>query len=860
MKKNPPSKISNQQSLRTLMIDDSEDDVLLIIRELKKGGYNPLYERLETAAAMEKALKDKTWDIILCDYKMPKFNAPSAIALLKETNINIPLIVVSGTIGEETAIECMRLGAQDYIMKSNLFRLCPAIARELEEATARDKQKQAESQREAALEALRQSEEKYRAILENMQEGYFEVDLAGNFTFFNDTVCRDLGYPKEELMGMNNRQYTEKEELKKVFQAYHKVYTTGEPIKEFGWEITRKDGAKRYIAGSMSLKKDSSGNPTGFRGIARDITERKQMEEKLLNEEQRFRALAEQSSDIIVLVNREGIITYENPAVDILGIKPEERIDASAFEHVHPDDLTLITDSFNILFSDTNAPVQKAEIRLRRADGGWCTFEAVASNLVRDNVVEAAMVNLRDITERKRAENALRKSEKYFKEITENSSDIIVITDENGNIKYCSTSIERFTGYKPEEVIGKSGFMFIHPDEIKRASDEFGEAILTNNSPIAPNAFRIVHKDGSERYFDGTGKNLLHNPDVAGIVMNIRDITERKQAEEALKKSEAKYRNIFENAMEGIYQSTTDGRFITVNVAFARMAGYNSPEELIETIKDIGTQLYVHPEDRDRFLEIRAKKGSVEGFETEFYKKNGSTFWVVINARAVKDEQGKILYTEGLIEDITLRKHAEKKLHQSLDSLKKAVNTTIQVLVSALEVRDPYTAGHQSRSANLAFAIAREMGLDKEKMDGIRMAGIIHDIGKLSIPVEILSKPTKLTNIEFSLIKEHSKIGYEMLKDVESPWPLAQIVYQHHDRMDGSGYPRNLKGDEILMESRIMAVADVVEAMASHRPYRPTLGIEAALEEITKNRGILYDNAVADTCLRLFREKGYQFT
>ena len=131
---------------------------------------------------------------------------------------------------------------------------------------------------------------------------------------------------------------------------------------------------------------------------------------------------------------------------------------------------------------------------------------------------------------------------------------------------------------------------------------------------------------------------------------------------------------------------------------------------------------------------------------------------------------------------------------------------------------------------------------------------------KLSIPAEILSKPTKLTNIEFSLIKEHSPSGYEMLKDVESPWPLAEIVHQHHERINGTGYPRNLKGNEILMESQILAVADVVEAMASHRPYRPTLGIEAALEEITKNKGILYDNTVADTCLKLFREKGYQLT
>ena len=465
------------QSLRILIVEDSEDDTLLIIRNLKKGGYSPVYERVETTAAMKKALQEKQWDIILCDYKMPEFDAPSAIALLKEANIDIPLIIVSGTMGEETAVECMRLGAQDYIMKGNLFRLCPAIARELKDVEVKNRQKQTESQREAVLEALRQSEEKYRSILETIQEGYFEVDFAGNFTFFNDSLCRNLGYSKEELMGMNNRQYTDKEHSKKLFQTFNKVYNTGEPTEGFDWQIIRKDGTKRSIEASVSLQKDSSGKPTGFRGIARDVTERKQAEEKLL---------------------------------------------------------------------------------------------------------------------------------------------------------------------------------------------------LT------------------------------------------------------------------------------------------------------------------------------------------------------------------------------------------LESLRKAFGTIIKVMVSAVEMRDPYTSGHQIRSADLARAIATEMGLPQDKINGIRLAGSIHDIGKLSIPAEILSKPSKLTNIEFSLIKEHSRVGYEMLKDVESPWPLAQIVYQHHERIDGSGYPKNLKGDEIIIEASIMAVADVVEAMASHRPYRPALGIKAALEEIKKNKGILYDEAVADTCLRLFLEKNYQ--
>ena len=246
--------------------------------------------------------------------------------------------------------------------------------------------------------------------------------------------------------------------------------------------------------------------------------------------------------------------------------------------------------------------------------------------------------------------------------------------------------------------------------------------------------------------------------------------------------------------------------------------------------------------------------------ELEFICKNGQFLWGECSFSFIRDEKGKPLSILGESRDITERKRAEEKLQQTLESLKRAVGTTIQVLVSALEVRDPYTAGHQSRVADLACAIATEMGLDQEQIEGIRMAGSIHDIGKLSIPAEILTKPTKLTDNEFALIKVHSETGYDMLKDVESPWPLAQIVYQHHERMDGSGYPNNLKGDKIILDARIMAVADVVEAMASHRPYRAALGIEKALDEIMKNKGILYDEIVADICLKLFTEKGYHFT
>jgi HD-GYP domain-containing protein (c-di-GMP phosphodiesterase class II) len=216
-------------------------------------------------------------------------------------------------------------------------------------------------------------------------------------------------------------------------------------------------------------------------------------------------------------------------------------------------------------------------------------------------------------------------------------------------------------------------------------------------------------------------------------------------------------------------------------------------------------------------------------------------------------KQSQVIY-----QDITLRRQAEEKLNETLENLRRSIKTTIQVLGTASEARDPYTAGHQKKVADLARAIATEMELPHDTIEGVRMAGAIHDIGKISIPSEILCKPTTLSDLEFSFIKAHTQYSYEIMKGVEAPWPLADIVHQHHERINGTGYPQGLKGKNILIEARILAVADVVEAMISYRPYRPALGLEIALTEIEHNAGTLYDRKVADACLKLFREKSYQ--
>ncbi len=200
-----------------------------------------------------------------------------------------------------------------------------------------------------------------------------------------------------------------------------------------------------------------------------------------------------------------------------------------------------------------------------------------------------------------------------------------------------------------------------------------------------------------------------------------------------------------------------------------------------------------------------------------------------------------------------------ESLRRSMGKLENAMNGIVRAIAHTVETRDPYTAGHQRRVADLAAAIAQEVGFTHDQIEAVRVAAIIHDLGKISVPAEILSKPSRLTANEFNLIKEHPQVGYDIVKDIEFPWDVSTMIHQHHEKLNGSGYPLGVSGNEILPESRVLTVADVVEAMASHRPYRPGLGVEVALEEIDKNKGQLYDPEMAQACIALFSSRRFSF-
>jgi len=343
---------------------------------------------------------------------------------------------------------------------------------------------------------------------------------------------------------------------------------------------------------------------------------------------------------------------------------------------------------------------------------------------------------------------------------------------------------------------------------------------------------------------------ILFIPAVVTAGFLTRNIMKNRRMKERLELDE----HFIKTVNDSIFIHSLDGNCIYTNKPDEKNDDYTRDE--LTSLNDQALKDCVY----DELIKPRIK-GIIETgeatFESDYLRRGKAAVTVEVNSRVIESgHENSIL---SVVRDVTERKRTEEELRQSSQKIQRAMNGTIISMASLAEVRDPYTAGHQQRVTKLATAIARELGLSEEQIEGIGVAGTLHDIGKISVLSEILSKPGKLRKSEFDLVKDHAEIGYGLLKTIEFSQPIAQIVLQHHERMDGSGYPNGLPGEKILIEARIMAVADVIESMSSHRPYRPAFSIEKALLEIILKRGVLYDPEVVDACVRLFNEKGFAF-
>jgi PAS domain S-box-containing protein len=583
-----------------------------------------------------------------------------------------------------------------------------------------------------------------------------------------------------------------------------------------------------------------------------------QANDELRKSEEKYRLIAENTADLIVATDMNLRFTYISPSImRTHGFTVEEAMNMTLDQFMPPESLqfllTLFEEELKIEASGTADPgrIRILEFEEYKKDGSIIWLESsISAQRDKENKPIGILAVSRDITDRKRAEKKLMKSEEKFRALTETTASATLVV-QGEKFRYVNPAFERLSGYTLQDLQGLRFWDIIHPD-FQQMVKERGFARQRNENIPTRYEFKYVTKSGETRWIDFSS-TYIEFENKPALMASGFDITARKQTETALIESEIKYRRIFESFEDLYYQTDENGIIRVLSPSVYRLTGWSSDELIGKPASDI----YVRLEDREKLLAELSKNGFLRDYEVLMKKKDGTQTYASLTASVLIDPDGKPSGIVGTLRDITERKQAEEERQQNFEKLKKALRATVQSISLTLEMKDPYTSGHQQRVADLARSIAAEMGLSADQQDFIHTASAIHDIGKISIPSAILSKPTNLTDLEFRLIKTHSQSGYDILKDIEFPWPVADVVLQHHERMNGSGYPQGLKGDDISLEARILAIADVVEAIAFHRPYRPSLGINSALEEISRNKGILYDADAVDACLKLFQEKNY---
>ena len=525
----------------------------------------------------------------------------------------------------------------------------------------------------------------------------------------------------------------------------------------------------------------------------------------------------------------------------------DERVLASG-EAVVTEEFTLQSDGLHV-FKTSTCPVFDEEGRVIGVGG-------LSADITDRKRVESEMLAERasdvSMTERLREES--RRGDERLRQLVESAHDFIWEVDKDGAYTFVSHQSVDILGYEPAEMIGKVPFDFMPREEAARTTLEFG-AIVISRGLFRDLRNVNLHKDGRLVVLETNGVPFFDaNGDLAGYRGTDRDITKRVVAESALRESEALLEQSQRVAQVGHF--LLDFRSGTWTSSAVLDEIYGIDEGYVRNIES--WLAIVHPDDRGKMF------ADFEQNVMRDHKPTDREYRIVSIAdgaeKAVRgiatpefSADGEPLRMFGIIQDITERR-------QDLERLRRALASTVEIVSQIAEARDPFTAGHQRRVSELAVQISRDMGMSAQQTEEIRITALMHDIGRMSIPADILSKPGRLTPLEFALIKGHSEAGYNIIVSADMEGQTAEIVYQHHERCDGSGYPRGLTEDQLLPESKVLMVADVVEAMMSHRPYRPALGVDAALAEIERGAGTLYCADVSRSCLAVFREHGFVFS
>ena len=935
---------------RVMIVDDEPELLNALCDALTGQGYEARGYTSGVDALRELAEQD--CDLLLTDMMMPEMDGIVLLKAALDIDPNVVGVIMTGHGTVQTAVEAMKLGAFDYMLKPfKLATLLPLLSRAMEVRHLRMENMQlhetvaihelgkaiafssdlSDILSKVADAALHQCQADEASIMLPTRDGkelYVAVVRGGHGSYLGERMPLDQGVAgwvarnREPLVmhgEVEDQRFSPVKARADIRSAVSMpMLAGGNLVGVLNVNVTRP-GHRHFTLGQVKAL-------SVLVSIIAPMLENSRLYKQLRQAEEKYRSIFENAIEGIFQSTPEGQFITANPAL------------AAMLGYASPEELmSTLTDVARQLYVDpterakllsliaTHGRVERYESRFYRRDGRiiWVSFNIQAVYDEKRQLLRYEGM-LEDISQRKRIERQQGLNNKILQtlnrpnEIIHLIRDILLALKEHTDIEAIAIRLQEGDDFPYYET---SGFphSFLKAERYLCSRDSAGEIVcdapgspvlecmcgnvirgridptlpfFTTGGSFWTNSTTELLAATTEQDRQARTRNRCHGEGYESValiplrsggaiigllqlndrrrdaftIQTIRFLEEigtsigialaRNKANDELQEALDRYRSLAAN-VDSMYLVDESGTYLFINEGHLRRFGL-APEDVVGK-----KYSEFHSEEETKWFKevvgivLKTGKSLTKEHRSE---RDGKYFLRTFTPVTDNRANGQMSQVAVISKDISEIKFAEKQLLGTFANLKKALQTIIQVMVSTVEARDPYTAGHQVRTANLACAIAEEMGLSADKIEGIRMGGSIHDIGKMSIPAEILSKPTKLSELEFALIKEHASTGYEMLKDVESPWPLAEIVHQHHERIDGSGYPQHLKGEEICLEARILGLADVVEAMASHRPYRASLGIDAALKEIEKNRGTFYDEAVVDACLKLFREKGFKLT
>lgn len=607
----------------------------------------------------------------------------------------------------------------------------------------------------------------------------------------------------------------------------------------------RKDGTGVRVRCFGVLAVPAGGNLVDY-AIYEDLDRLCSAENAPSDDAARLDALLGGAPIAVAFVEAGGRIRQVNAEfLELFGYTSEEVLGKCLDDLVVPEDLR--KDARAVTRRADRGETYRIETRRRRKDG--TVLPVLVYNVKTGKSGEEVLdfVIYLDLTETRQSERVQREAADRMKRIFKAIPDAVVLLDAlDGKIVDMNDRAQFFSGYPPEEMRNRS-FLDLGAWVDPADREKFLGALREEGS-IRDLQTRFRRKDGSVVHCLISGE-VIQLDGTERIIGIAKDITERVAFEEALRREKAYFENLFHHSPEAVVLADGESRIRRVNRAFLDLFGLEAKDARPGTaVDDLIAPREVKEEAEGITREV-SRGGSIRT-ETVRYRKDGTPVDVFLQGVSFPVE-GDGLAVYGIYQDIRERKATEKELRETVESMRQAWIDTIQALASTVEFRDPYTSTHQKGVSRLSALIGDRMGLSSEEQDLLLLAGLVHDIGKLGIPAEILNKPCSLSVMETRLVQMHAEVGFDILKKIRLPWPLAEIVLQHHERLDGSGYPRGIAGTEILLQARILAVADVLDAMLSHRPYRVAISLEEACGELARGAGRLFDKAAVEACLEV---------